>query len=178
MGTILVAMPGQDDAGRIAMILKRSGLWEDVRTCRKGADALNAAENEDVSLVICTKRLRDMGYEELASYLPPKVNIILLTSDAGLMPFSSNIVRLLMPFRTGDLIATVKLLMPAGGYVRKKKRPPRSEEEQKLIDMAKKMLMENNDMSEPEAFRYMQKNSMDSGRSLVETAQMLLMLEG
>ena len=29
-------------------------------------------------------------------------------------------------------------------------------------------------MSEPEAFRYLQKNSMDFGRTMVESAQMIL----
>ena len=36
------------------------------------------------------------------------------------------------------------------------------------------MLMERNRMSEEEAHRYIQKCSMDSGTSLVETAQMVL----
>ena len=47
--------------------------------------------------------------------------------------------------------------------------------ETKIIDEAKAMLMERNGMSEPEAFRYIQKNSMDFGRTMVESAQMILM---
>ena len=36
--------------------------------------------------------------------------------------------------------------------------------------------MERNGMTEPEAFRYIQKNSMDMGRTFVESAQMILTL--
>ena len=36
--------------------------------------------------------------------------------------------------------------------------------------------MERNHLSEEEAFRYIQKSSMDSGTNMVETAQMILML--
>ena len=36
------------------------------------------------------------------------------------------------------------------------------------------MLMEKNNLSEEEAYRYIQKNSMDSGNSMVDTAAMLL----
>ena len=50
----------------------------------------------------------------------------------------------------------------------------RSEAEQKLVDEAKAILMERNNLSEEEAHRYIQKCSMDSGTNLVETAQMVL----
>ena len=42
--------------------------------------------------------------------------------------------------------------------------------------MQKKLLMERNQMSEEEAHRYIQKSSMDTGTSIVETAQMVLSL--
>ena len=41
----------------------------------------------------------------------------------------------------------------------------------------KKELMEKNQMTEQEAFRYIQKNSMDSCTNMVETAQMILLLQ-
>ena len=50
--------------------------------------------------------------------------------------------------------------------------------ERKVIDKAKAVLMERNGMSEPEAFRYIQKTSMDCGRSMSESAQMILMMTG
>ena len=42
------------------------------------------------------------------------------------------------------------------------------------MKQAKDMLMERNNMSEEEAHKYLQKSSMNSGTSLVETAQMVL----
>ena len=44
------------------------------------------------------------------------------------------------------------------------------------ISNAKRLLMEKNQMTEEEAYRHIQKCSMDSGTNMVETAQMLLML--
>lgn len=38
------------------------------------------------------------------------------------------------------------------------------------------ILMQRNHLSEEEAYRYIQKSSMDSGTNMVETAQMILML--
>ena len=45
-----------------------------------------------------------------------------------------------------------------------------------IINNAKWLLMERNHMTEQEAFRYIQKSSMDSGTNMVETAQMILLL--
>ena len=63
-------------------------------------------------------------------------------------------------------------------YRRKEKKKPklRSEKEQNYISNAKMLLMERNHLSEDDAYRYIQKCSMDSGTNMVETAQMVLML--
>ena len=45
---------------------------------------------------------------------------------------------------------------------------------QELVDRAKAILMERNQMTEDEAHRYLQKTSMDNGTSFTETAQMIL----
>jgi AmiR/NasT family two-component response regulator len=43
-----------------------------------------------------------------------------------------------------------------------------------VINQAKEVLMDKNNMSENEAHRYIQKSAMDSGRTMVETAEMIL----
>ena len=78
-----------------------------------------------------------------------------------------------------DLINTVEMMLyQLDRKIKKQKSKPkkRSVEEQKEIDRAKKMLMERNNMTEQEAFRYIQKCSMDSGTNMAETAQMIWLL--
>lgn len=179
MGSVLIAMPKAEDAGRIASTIKNQGMLYDVNICSTGAEVLRIANDRDYGVVICTKALRDTRYTELADMLPNYFGMIVLTSDMSLEITTASMVKLIMPFKTIDLLNTIEMVTQ--GYYRslrkKKKAPPkRSEEEQKLIDKAKALLMERNGMEEPEAFRYIQKNSMDSGRSLVESAQMILVL--
>ena len=50
----------------------------------------------------------------------------------------------------------------------------RRPEEEKQIREAKEVLMARNNMTEQEAYRYLQKCSMDSSTNMVETAQMVL----
>ena len=60
--------------------------------------------------------------------------------------------------------------------LRQKKRQ-RAEEDKKTVNAAKLLLMDRNHMTEPEAYRFIQKTSMDTGRTMLETAQMILLFE-
>jgi response regulator NasT len=82
-----------------------------------------------------------------------------------------------MPIHAGELVSTIDMMLEAQIQRRRKKRAnprQRNAEEKKTIDEAKYVLMERNNMSEPEAFRYIQKCSMDSGNTMVESALMVL----
>lgn len=176
MGAILVAMPKHEDSDRIADIIRRSDIWEEVFICDTGSEVLRRIEDMDISLVVCTRKLRDMGYEELYNYLPVSMNMLLLTKDVRTDLFSSNIIIVQIPFKTADLVSSMRMLMPSGYRRSDRKKPVRSEGDKLTIDKAKLLLMERNNMTEPEAYRYLQKNSMDMGRTLSETAHMILSL--
>ncbi|MCR4704442.1 MAG: ANTAR domain-containing protein [Lachnospiraceae bacterium] len=176
MGGIVVAMPKQKDAGRIAEWIKRSDIWEEIITCDNGSEVLRTIESREISLVIASRKLKDMGYEELYHYLPHDVNMLLLTKIADCELYSSNVIILQIPFKVGDLLNSVRMLLPTG-YRRTKKKPAvRSDGDKLTIDKAKLLLMDRNNMTEPEAYRYLQKSSMDMGRTMAETAHMLLTL--
>ena len=177
MGAILVAMPKHEDSDRIADIIRRSDIWEEVFICDTGSEVLRRIEDMDISLVVCTRKLRDMGYEELYNYMPVSMNMLLLTKDVRTDLFSSNIIIVQIPFKTSDLVSSMRMLMPSGYRRRDGKKTSRSEGDKLTIDKAKRLLMERNNMTEPEAYRYLQKNSMDMSRTLSETAQMILAME-
>ena len=75
-----------------------------------------------------------------------------------------------------SLLGTIFTYIDERKRKEKKKPKARSWKEQNYISNAKMMLMQRNHLSEDEAYRYIQKSSMDSGTNMVETAQMLLML--
>jgi len=180
MGTVLIAMPKSDDASRLETIIKSRGLMLDTEICQTGAEILRTANDRDFGVVICTKRLKDMGYLELSEYLPQSFGTIILTNDSSVETFSDRMVKLMLPFKGSELMATIEML--TAGYTRrqqkKKQTGPRvrSDEEKQTIEKAKLILMERNGMSEPEAFRYIQKVSMDTGRKSVESAQMIILM--
>lgn len=179
MGSIMIALPKPDNAEKIAGVIKSRGLPYDINICETAAQILCVSNERDFGVVICTMRLRDMGYIELADMLPTNFGMIVLTNDMSVETVRDDMVKLLTPFRFGDLLDTIEMLCER--YIRKPKKkqqlpPKRSEADKKLLDRAKGLLMERNGMSEPEAFRYIQKNSMDYGRKITESAQMILTL--
>ena len=52
--------------------------------------------------------------------------------------------------------------------------PQRSEEDKRLVAEAKAVLMDRHGMTEEEAHRFLQKQSMDHGAKLTDTAKMVL----
>ena len=82
---------------------------------------------------------------------------------------------LTLPVRTHELISTLRMMEQSLLKKLQKQTPVRTGKDRKDIDDAKALLMERNHMTEEEAYRYLQKTSMDTGRTMAETAQMVLL---
>lgn len=175
MFSIIIAFPKNEDILRIKNALVRNG-FEVHATCTTGAQVIGIVNELDGGIVLCGYRLLDMHYSELNNYLPKGFEMLLIASATRLeVCTDNNIVCLSMPIKVQDLISTIQMM--SYNYSRRKKREKpkaRSEEERVIINKAKQLIMERNNMTEEEAHRYLQKNSMDSGTKMVETAEMIL----
>ncbi len=177
MTGIIVALPKMEDAKKMKNLLVRNGFAA-APVCTAGASALSLAENYNSGIVICAYQLPDMIYSELHQCLPPGFEMLLMASRHILAGCKDNdIVCLPMPVKVLDLVNTVDMMLQAAeGRRRRRREMPkgRSREEIRLIQEAKYLLMERNNMTEEEAHRYLQKCSMDNGMRMAETAQMTL----
>lgn len=178
MSSIIVAMPRQGDAKKIGEILKSRGL-EVSAACITASQVLVKTQDLESGVVICGRRFPDMYYSQLAEYLPDYFTMVLLTTSPAADEKAANVVMVQMPFKASDLTGTVEMLLVQLNRRLKKKAGPaiRSGEDRKIIEEAKKLLMDRNHMTEPEAFRYIQKCSMDSGTNMVEMAEMVLLMK-
>ena len=95
--------------------------------------------------------------------------------DAGVLGF------LAKPLRAEDLGPTLDVAVhrfrEMEGMRRENEMLRRKLESRKLVDRAKGMLMTRLGLSEPEAFRRIQKTAMDTRRSMADVAQTLLLTE-
>ncbi len=178
MGSIIIALPKTSDAKHISEILRRYGI-DTTMICTKASTVLSQVHQLDSGIVICGNRLTDMHYSQLYEYLPEHFEMLLLASQATLATCPPGIMTLSFPIKANDLVGTVDMMLAQQRRKMKKlKSVPkkRTEQEQNYINNAKWVLMERNNMTEQEAFRYIQKSSMDSGTNMVETAQMILLM--
>lgn len=177
MATIVVAFPKIEDAKAIKGLLVRNG-YNVAPPCTTGAQAINIAEGLSDGIIICGYKLSDMLYTELYDYKPKSFQLLLVASKSLWSDCTYNdIVCAAMPIKINDLLNTLQMMQQSQIRQRRRQRTQprqRTEEEIKIIEQAKILLMEKNNLTEPEAHRYIQKCSMDSGNSFVESAQMVI----
>lgn len=178
MDSIVIALPKIEDAKKIRAVLERHG-FSVASVCSSGSNVLSNLSELGGGVLICSSRLSDMNYLDLAECIPAGFEILLLVSSRSLCDVPQSVLSVQMPVKAGDLVNTVHMILTQRERRRKKDRHKpkvRSWKEQNYISNAKMVLMERNHLSEQEAYRYIQKSSMDSGTNMVETAQMILML--
>ena len=177
MNSIVVVFPKKEVAANIRNILARDGM-DVVGVCTTGAQALQCVDMLDEGIVVCGYRMQDMFYSELRECLPESFEMLLIASpDKWGNGLVRGVVGLPMPIKVYDLLNTMEMMLHNLQRRRRKRRDAaknRSPEQKALIEKAKALLMERNNMTEEEAHKYLQKSSMDSGTNMLETAQMVL----
>lgn len=179
MTNVIVAFSKLEDAKNIRNILKRNGFHV-VAVCSSGSQVLSSVHDLSGGLVVSGYRFPDMVFSEVRELLPASFDMLVVAPPNHLTSrLPENIVCLSAPLKVHEFISTLELM--SENYRRKKKRQRqhpkgRSEEEKILIAKAKEVLMARNHMTEEDAYRYIQKCSMDSGTNMVETAQMIISL--
>ena len=131
-------------------------------------------------IIISGTKLSDMDYTDLLNCLPRYFDLLLLDTTQNVSyRRQPGLIAVTMPVRVLEFVGTVNMMLQnldRQVVKRKGKKPRRTEKEENYIRNAKSVLMERNHMTEEEAFRYIQKSSMDTGRNMTETAQMILTL--
>jgi len=176
--SIVIALPKIDDAKKIRTILNRHG-FSVAAVCSTASTALASMSELDGGILICGYKLTDRitGCAGRYSFIFLKCCCWHLEKVIAEAPTS--VLTVEMPMKVSDLVNTVDMMLSQiERRLKKEKKKPktRSWKEQNYISNAKFLLMERNHLSEEDAYRYIQKCSMDSGTNMVETAQMVLML--
>lgn len=176
MDSIVIALPKIEDARKLRRVLENHG-FSVAAVGSSASGVLSHLYELESGVLICGYRLPDMNYLELKECIPSGFEMLLLASARTLSEVPDSVLCVKMPVKASDLVNTVHMMLTQQQRRRKKKKvKARSQKEQNYISNAKMVLMQRNHLSEEEAYRYIQKNSMDSGTNMVETAQMILRL--
>ncbi|HBA62977.1 MAG TPA: antitermination regulator, partial [Lachnospiraceae bacterium] len=163
MVSIIIALPKMENARQIRDILNRHG-FETAAVTTTGAGALAAVSQLEAGVVISGIRFCDMYYIQLLENLPDGFELLVLGSVRDASGYRSDVMCIESPFRTATLVNTVQMMLgQIDRRLRKRKREKlrkRTEKEENDIQNAKLLLIEQNHMTEAEAYRYLQKCSM------------------
>ena len=176
MISVVIAMPKIEDAKRLADIMRSRG--RDVQyVCSTGLEVLSYVSGIDNGIIICGYKLKDMVHTELLYMLPKGFEMILMVSTAKWDNCAEGVLKVELPVKVTELIRTVDMLLARSEAKVKKGSEGaggRSREQQDIVERAQRLLMERNKMERKEAYRYIQKQSMNSGNSMVEVARYIL----
>ncbi len=165
-----------DDSLResVLRLLRKSGI--DVRVvCRSGREALRSLRRMDGGIVICSAKLPDMTADDLAELLGSDALVLVLARPSELdYCENGDLFRVPLPIRSGELIGCVRILIQLDERQAAGRAPKRTEEENSVISKAKELLMEANGMTEDQAYRFLQKRSMETSSPMAEVAAMIL----
>jgi response regulator NasT len=126
-------------------------------------------------IVVCGYRLSDMTATDLAFNLNGSAHLLVIAPPEQLdFCEGDNIFRLQTPTTRADVNASVRMLEQMEQMQLRKTLPQRDETEKAIVAQAKALLMDKHRMTEPEAHKYIQRKSMESGVKMADTARKIL----
>lgn len=177
MEQVIVAFEQSRTGERVREILESGGTAYGV-LCRSADRVRRLAYRQQIGLVVCGFKLGDSTAEQLYCDLGGRCAMLVIASQSHLdMIGSEEICKLAFPVTRGELNRTVAGLLQTAPRREGSFRSRRSDEERELIQRAKAVLMERRGLTEEQAHRLLQKQSMDLGVKLVQAAEWVLRRE-
>ena len=174
MAKMMVAFADKQTARQIAQGLEAAGLPV-FRTCATGNEVMRAFNLCEDGVLVCGTRFPDRTADQLAYDLGTRA-LLLAVGKAEQLENCEHpaLYKLQAPFSMRELAASVQMLL----QMHQKLLPHRMGDDKALIDRAKAALMRENGLTEPEAHKLLQKESMRSGETMLRCAQRILEKSG
>ncbi len=173
MESVILAFEREKNGLRIRDVIETAGIANCI-LCHSAAEVKRLVHEQRIGAVICSHKLIDESAELLFSDLPVTCSMLVVAMKSLLDLISDgDIQKLPAPATRGELIAAVRRLLQSSQRAERYIHPRRENEELTLIRQAKVILMDHG-MSEEQAHRYLQRESMGSGLKMVQVAQQIL----
>ena len=165
---IAACMDGSRDL--LTRILNGAG-YEIFRSCASGGEVRRAVNQAGDCLVILYGAMPDCPVDELAWDIQPDAQILLLARPELLSRCEyPRLFKLEAPCPGSALTAAVDMLT----QMQKMQMPRREGRDREILDKAKRLLMQQKGLTEPEAHRMMQQYAMNHGIKMADYAAQIL----
>lgn len=164
MKDIIVAYPTKDIALKFRSLLVSEG-FNVSHICALGSSVLSIANDLREGVVVCASVLSDMSASNLASQLPVGFDVIAISKN-GKEDYMGNLINMPLPLHRDDFLQTVSVLVNTRSSFSR-----RDKDESELLSTAKLILMNSKDITESQAHKYLQKESMRTGKRIAQIAK-------
>ncbi len=170
----VIAFPTEKMRTTIEDALERGGIQVHC-ACKSGSEVLRTIKKLGGGVVICAPRLCDMTADDLAYELSDIAFMLVAGRPADLdMCENESVFRISLPAPGAEICGSARILIELDERRSQAMRPVRPLEEKEIIKRAKELVMERNNISEEQAYRFLQKQSMETSTPLVEIAKIFL----
>lgn len=167
MKDIIIAYPVKETAMQLRSLLESEGHHVSF-VCALGSSVLSIAHGLNEGVVICASILSDMGAGVLAENLPVGFDVVALSRN-GREEYMGNLINLPLPLNKNDFLETVSVLVSTRSSFTQRKN-----DEGEIISNAKLVLMNANGITESQAHKFLQQESMRKGKKLLELAKEII----
>ena len=164
MKSIIVAYPKKNTAMKLRSALEEEGLYVS-HICATGASVLGIAADMRSGVVGTASILSDMSATVIADRLPPGFDVVAL-SHSGREDYMGNLISLPLPLDRQEFISTIRVLVATETSFTN-----RNLDDSELISSAKTILMNVHGITEMQAHKRLQQESMRTSKKLVDVAR-------
>lgn len=178
-GRIVVALSNDEVSEKLKLMLVQNG-YDVIATCSSGNELIRIVMNSEPDLAIVGYKFKDMSVLDAYETLFDATSFLAMVNE----PYKSYIEEDTDIYCIGTKISNVLLTNAIDLIFQSKRRINKLKEQvekletrledRKIIERAKGYLMQSSNITENEAFRYMQKISMDSGKKMHDIALLIL----
>jgi hypothetical protein len=167
MKDIIIAYPVKDTAMQLRSLLEREGFHVSY-VCALGSSALGIAQELNEGVIVCASVLSDMGAGVLAENLPYGFDVVALSKN-GREEYMGNLITMPLPVNRDEFLQTIAVLVNTRSSFTQ-----RDKNDSEIISTAKLILMNANGISESQAHKRLQQESMRKGKKLVDLAKEII----
>lgn len=176
---VIVATAKVEASEKIKNILIEGG-YDVLTVCTSGNELIRKALQYSPSLVILSYKLPDTTAMEVYDSLAGICDFLVMINEAylSIVDESLDVFYLTNPLSKSVLLNSVNMVFQSRRRLFKlQEKVEKLEvkmEERKIVDKAKGILMSTEGITETEAFRIIQKRSMDTGKKMIKIAEEII----
>lgn len=177
---VIVAVSNEEIGQKIKTILMGSG-YNVLALCTYGNELIRAIRQLSPSIVISGYKFKDMTLIEIYNNVGEECSFLAVVNEPykSFVQEETDIFCISSPINNSILLTSLDMIYQSERRIKKLKEKVNLLEikinERKVIEKAKGVLMQQKGMTENEAFRYIQKNSMDLGLKMVDFSNKILL---